>query len=294
MNDAEDPEAAVLNVITDAVRSNDLTQLITIINTLPDYDPSFLDCFSYELKDDIAARTIPRNQLGLMHLAAFYDSLEIFLYLLDMGFSLELLSPDDFQPIHYAAAGGSIEIATFICEHHSPSLTNAPGNPGISALYLAVASSTTDVIELLLKARAVVTDSPLILSPLHRAILNRDAQSLTLLIEYSRHFCRTDERQYSPLMKAIALRWTAAAILLIETGVPVNYRNPPGRSALFCAIFSGRLDLARLLIKHGADILTPGEHGVAFAFRWVRFIGQRDPEILRWCKRSLRRAPIRF
>lgn len=37
----------------------------------------------------------PRGNLGLMHIAAFYDSLEVFLYLVSEGFSLDIKTAND-------------------------------------------------------------------------------------------------------------------------------------------------------------------------------------------------------
>jgi ankyrin repeat protein len=60
-------------------------------------------------------------------LAAFFDSIEIFIFLLREGLPLDFKSADGFSPIHYAAGGRSVETALYICEQGSPTISEVIG-----------------------------------------------------------------------------------------------------------------------------------------------------------------------
>lgn len=54
--------------------------------------------------------------MTLIHIAAYYDSFEMFLYLLSLGLSLRQLSGASYYPLHYACAGRAKECASYILE----------------------------------------------------------------------------------------------------------------------------------------------------------------------------------
>jgi ankyrin repeat protein len=195
------PEAEPFKLIADAVRTNNLTQLTAITSTLPDNGRALLTRFVHDIEKEVPVKELPCRGLGIMHTTAFSDSLEVFVYLSEQGFSLEGLTAAQFQPIHYACIGGSIKVATFLC-------ANAPGNPGVSSLFLAASSSSPEIVELLLQAGAEAAESPSSRSPLRAAILNRDARSLNLLLQHPNLVNQVDGKCHSRLMTAVDLKWT--------------------------------------------------------------------------------------
>ena len=54
------------------------------------------------------------QNLTPLHIAAFFDSLECFIFLINLEFNINALSADDYEPFDYACAGGSLEIVTYI------------------------------------------------------------------------------------------------------------------------------------------------------------------------------------
>jgi ankyrin repeat protein len=290
---ATDPEAEPLKLIADAVRTNNLTQLTAITNALPDNGRALLTRFVHDIEKDVPVKELLCRGLGIMHTAAFFDSLEVFLHLSEQGFSLECLTAAQFQPIHYACIGGSIKVATFLCANAPASLTKAPGNPGVSPLFLAARSRSPEIVELLLQAGAAAAELPSSLSPVRQAVIWQDARLLNLLLQYPNLVDRVDERAYSPLMAAVVRKWTEGVKLLIDAGASVNYRTPSGRTALFCAIFVRDIEITRLLIDNGADVVQSGEFGVVFCFIWVQFTGRRSRTCWNWSNWSSARAQIR-
>lgn len=213
-----------------------------------------------------------------MHVAAFYDSFEIFLYLLNKGFSVEVKTANEFQPIHYAAIGGATEIASFLCIHNSPSIHNAPGDTGLSPLYLAACAKCPDIIRYLTDAGVAVKDSRHgrhIISPIQCAIDNKDIHSLTILLERSSISGNTLANDYSPLMRAIANNGNLvdAVELLLKNGANPNYQTPNGKNALYLACMRGNIRFVELLLEYGCDLWRTGLEGVSFLLIKVPFTG---------------------
>ena len=50
----------------------------------------------------------------MIHISAYYDSTELFFYLLDLGFSIREPSKHNYLPIHYACEGNSLEVGLYI------------------------------------------------------------------------------------------------------------------------------------------------------------------------------------
>lgn len=71
---------------------------------------------------------LPTDNLSLIHVAAFADSLEIFCTLIEKyGFNINTRSIDSYLPFHYAALYGSSEILRYIL-FIMPALSNYGNN----------------------------------------------------------------------------------------------------------------------------------------------------------------------
>ena len=112
-------------ILQSLVAENNLQGIHKLIDNMPDEGMALLSGTNYEISSrDEDSRTgsatipesdMPRKSLKLVHVAAFYDSLECLLFLHNRGFSLESLCAGDFRPIHYAALGGATEVTAFLC-----------------------------------------------------------------------------------------------------------------------------------------------------------------------------------
>jgi ankyrin repeat protein len=68
---------------------------------------------------------------------------------------------------------------------------------------------------------------------------------------------------------------------LINAGAPVNGRSPKGWTALLAAEYSGRFDVAKLLIENGADVTARTYDGLGVIGAIARGDGVPEPEHLR-------------
>lgn len=57
---------------------------------------------------------LPIKSLSLIHIAAYADNIEAFLFLNNKGLPINLKSLYNYLPIHYACASGSEEIVSYI------------------------------------------------------------------------------------------------------------------------------------------------------------------------------------
>lgn len=89
-------------------------------------------------------------------------------------------------------------------------------------------------------------------------------------------------RHADPLERAVELRNLEALRLLVRLGVPCEGRQP----ALFGAVWSGRLDMVRVLVESGADLSAKDGHHQATPQQWAEYHGDRE-EIIAYFK-SLR------
>lgn len=58
--------------------------------------------------------SLPFEYLTLLHVAAFFDYLEVFVFLESLGLPLDIKSAALYSPLHYACLSGSLEICTYI------------------------------------------------------------------------------------------------------------------------------------------------------------------------------------
>jgi ankyrin repeat protein len=269
------------DAISAAVRENCVSKLLSIIKqpSFPDEGRAMLGLVTCKIPvtsdDAIRILHFPHTSLSLMQVAAFYDSLECFLYLFGRGLSLEILSAAEFHPIHYAAAGGGSEVASFLCEHASPSIHRAP--PGEFAdgtqMWLAVQSHSYEIVRVLLESGVDIRSGRS--SPLTAAIRKRNIPIISLLLEHNSPLSSADERHYSPMMRAIVQDLSSIVPIMLEADADPNYMTPEGKNALHLACTQNMADTVRLLLDYGADPTIPGFNAQT-GIHWAAASGNVD------------------
>ena len=243
------------------IKENSVTKLKELIALSKDDGKHILTSTNYSiarggLDSTVNDRDLPSTSLGILHVAAFYDSLEVFLYCFNRGLSLEMRSGAEFKPIHYAALGNATEVATFLCSQGLTTLDEAVGPHELDAISIAAASKAPDVVRVLLENGVPVRNRGGAYSSIGYAIQHRDSATLALLLEYAgetqSNKCLT--QGYSPLMRAVACRIPEAVDLLLSRGADPNHMTQEGKCALSLACGGGLADCVKKLIEAGVDM----------------------------------------
>ena len=160
---------------------------------------------------------IPTENLTLLHIAAFYDSFEVFVYLESLGFSLKTPSAAQYYPIHYACANGSLEVCSYILMKEPFEARMLP-DVEYHLIYLATTAGNCQILKLLFSCGADINaDKNKNNKPVQQAIRTRNVECLKLLLP---KITRTDldTREYTSIMLAITNNQPDAVPLLLEAG----------------------------------------------------------------------------
>ena len=192
---------------------------------------------------------LPETNLSLLHIAAYCDSLEIFIYLQeDCHLPLDFKSISNYSPIHYACYGGSLEVVSYILQKDPKQATILP-DVEHHLLYLATCSGNASILSLLFRCNADICcienerDSAII-----QAIKLPNVPCLKILLkEGSRR--NHASRGYTPIMEALKLEQKDAIPLLLEYGEDPSSFSEDGQCALSIASFQQYTDTVRLLCE---------------------------------------------
>jgi ankyrin repeat protein len=197
---------------------------------------------------------VSNRSVSLLHIAAFYDNLEMFLQLIELGVPAELPSDHDFHPLHYAAVGGATEVAHFICASGG---AVGPSVQGVTPLYLAALSNSTEIVRVLLRSGSKITGEP---SPMGEALRHRNGEMIGLLLG-------STAGPLPPLMKAIEAGFPEAVPILLQQGADPNFLAH-GKTALSRACFLNQPTTVQLLLDYGASVQVTGRDGQT-AIHWA-------------------------
>ncbi len=162
----------------------------------------------------------PDGKTALM-LAAGAARADLMRGLLDAGAEVNAANARGGTALMYAATQGASDTVTVLLLHGAA--VNARAENGWTAVTLAAATGQADVVKQLLEAGA-------------------DANI-------------ADIYGWTPLMRAVdSDRTDVVRVLLKEKSVRVNARDDQGETALRHAAAGGSLEIARLLLAHGADL----------------------------------------
>lgn len=151
-------------LIVSLIRKNDLQEFINNTNNITHIDQAI---YSIEISDgytrknaDNQEKNLPSTQLTLLHVAAYYDSLEIFFYLNSTkGMPIGILSGHSFLPLHYACWNGSEEVASFILTNDQSEATFFTPFPSpLQLLYCATRGQDIDILNNLFKYGSNLSD----------------------------------------------------------------------------------------------------------------------------------------
>jgi uncharacterized protein len=169
--------------------------------------------------------------------------------------------------IALAAQKGDMEMVRERAHAHVD--VNAPGDDGTLALHWVVYRQELATARVLLHAGADA-DRPnrYGVRPLHLAISNDDVDMVRLLLGSGADANSADATGETSLMMAADIGDPAIVTSLLDKGAAVDARDPEyQQTALMFAARGGHTEIARLLIKHGAQVEAQTRTGQVPPFR---------------------------
>lgn len=278
----------IFRTISEAASDNDVDQFIQLVSDLKMdmimYSAYVIPVSAYIgdpsrlLREQTGQLSLPTSNITLMHVAAFCDSLDMFIYLMyELNFSLRIASADLYLPLHYAVYGGAKEVAYYILEN-DPEQAKLETETNHQLLYFAVISGNDEFLSLLLEKGAKLE------SPANRkddlvnvAIKKRSISCLKILLK---HGCKSRSFGYSSIMLAAMSMNPCAVSLMLESGENPNYISPNNMSALFLACVFKRFDIIMLLCSKMTTFDIPMSIREKSLIHYLCETG--NPEIIRY------------
>lgn len=122
-----------------------------------------------------------------------------------------------------------------------------------AALVQAVQKKSHSVMEQLLD-RGVTPDSVQDVNLLREAVLNRDVESVRILLLFGADPNASDKHGLTPLSSATELGFVDGAKMLLKYGADPNQSaGPEGDTALAQAVVEGKTELVQLYLRYGGD-----------------------------------------
>lgn len=222
---------------------------------------------------------LPEDSLSLLHVAAFYDNIEMFLFLELLGIDLAVLSGASYFPLHYACAGGAIECFAYILSKR-PEQVQRDFDCQWQPILIATFSNAPDILELLLEHGADLQSKKNVSNhPFQQALRSRHMECLSLLLA---HKCKTDVTRpgSSQLMLAETMGMGQALEPLLDMGLDPYFVSMEGKTVLSLACTEGDVDAVRLLCDR-MDCIEIPQGPMLFSSIARYAVASKNPEILK-------------
>lgn len=193
---------------------------------------------------------LPLKEITLAHIAAYADSLEIFLFLELKGASISSFSVASDTPLHYACARGSIEIVSYIL-NKDPQIIATEQRAKFCYLFVGVSSGSTEILKMLLEAGAQLDTKQFKDNDVIKYCLNtRHYACLEILLNKIQDVSQLGKHDMlSPVMMAITMNTYEAVEPLLNYGISADYVSPTGHETAFSLACSKKVkNIAKVLI----------------------------------------------
>ena len=185
------------------------------------------------------------------------DVHELLALLLDNGADVDQRGIDDQTALHLAAAQGDLTAVELLLHHGAdPEAVTRVDDP-VRPVELAAAGGHEAVVARL---------SPLTVRPdWERAATEGSVAVLRRLVDRVGDVDATDAYGQTALMRAAHAGQTAAVDWLVGRGAALDHTAKYGLSALMLSVIAGHHDVARRLVRAGADVTLAGTGAPGFA-----------------------------
>ncbi|OHT14519.1 hypothetical protein TRFO_15027 [Tritrichomonas foetus] len=250
------------------VKENDANELKRI------KDAEDLKCSNFTLDCPNSSGFIPYYNITILHAAAFYDSLECFIFLIDeCGFTYREESANSYFPLHYACCSGAYEVASYILEKDPEEAKMVP--PGLSHHFLffaAIGGNPEIMRELFEKGADLSNRANTLDDPIGRAVMVGNIACLKILLEHGKIGASGDN---SPIINSVINSRPDATMILLESASPEDIVkfNREGKSfftyAAFCGIKFKEPVLYALKLIGSLPIEVPRESPEKGVCHWI-------------------------
>ena len=277
--------------IIEAIIDDDIEEVGNILSRSPKLINK--TTFNIENQSKLRGSILPLDSLSLMHVAAFFDSLEVFVFLEnEYDLSISVLSGASIHPIQYAVYGYSLEVAMYILENH-PEEAKIETSFSYALFYCAASSPKADddrMIQLLyMKKTPLLPNHDSNLCPIQKAIKLKNIPILKGLLKIYRPKNVNEGCDIlTPLMTSISYGLASGVDLLLEAGENPLFVTPDGRCALSHACFiNHKVDgkdssfeiIQKLLNAIGNHNIEPFEKYKSGPIQWI--CQSKSPQIAR-------------
>lgn len=221
--------------------------------------------------------------ITLLHIAAYFNSLECFLYLLyNERMSIDVVDSIGRKPINFAALGASTDVFSFILNYYSANnrlqdffSSNLDISPPsvMNICYQACHGGSAEILQCLEHSGFDFTTfakkcKPIYNSCIDASIKRNKAEALKFMLNFSATHSIFEQEEKTPIMIAIINRYFDAIPLLIDV-CDVNHITSDYKNALYYACFYRVKDVVKFLLQHMKTIDIPANIKAKAAVHWI-------------------------
>ncbi|HSW61294.1 MAG TPA: ankyrin repeat domain-containing protein [bacterium] len=194
--------------------------------------------------------------------AAKNNSVQSVLQYLGEGANVNQKSAGGWTALQEAAKEGRLTIVKVLIENGAN--VNLKNERGWTALHRAANYGHLEVVRYLIESNADVNSKNIEgMCPVVFALKNKHLEVAILLIEKGTDpNCSTDLHGRTMLFHSLRNNWTDLAEILIKNGAASNVTEGD-ESALVFALKNCQMNIAKLLVEHGADPKTKDKNGIS-------------------------------
>ncbi|XP_023221037.1 inversin-like isoform X1 [Centruroides sculpturatus] len=202
-----------------------------------------------------------------LHWSAAFGNAKQIKILLKKGANIRIPDVEGKTPLHLAAGcnePGALECVKVLMEE-APSVINWQDYEGRSALHVAVALGSTDIVDLLTSTERCNLNCPdnMFCTPLHWAASLGLADKVSLLLDRRADFHSTDINGATPLHYASQGNYADTVAVFLSRNYITDKRDSEGRNALMWAAARGADDVIRTIYTFGVDLSLKDENGAS-------------------------------